>query len=58
MNLPASEIDAEVRAWLEKIAIFLNLDRIALVQFSGDGNAFLATHSYGYLSDSEIVGLD
>jgi transcriptional regulator with GAF, ATPase, and Fis domain len=58
VNLPPNQIDEEVNAWLKRIANFLDLDMTALIQFSGDGNEFIVTHSYGYKWETEITGMD
>ncbi len=58
VDLPPYQVDEEIQVWLLKIAEFLQLDRIAVTQFAGEGNKFLVTHSYGYHSDADILKIE
>ena len=47
INLPSSEVDAQIEQALKRMVEFLEIDHLALYQFSDDGQTFGPTHSYG-----------
>jgi PAS domain S-box-containing protein len=47
INLPAGQVDAEIERWLERIAAFLEVDRVSILEFSEDRTRLQATHTCG-----------
>lgn len=45
-HVPVSELDVAIGAWLERIALFLDVDRTAVAQFSSDGRELRLTHAW------------
>src|SRR5205814_4592812 len=46
INLPAEQIDGQIKRGLRQIVEFLGIDRSSLYQFSGSGDELVVTHSY------------
>ena len=46
VNLVPEEVDAAISLWLERICLFLDVDRGGIHQFSEDGRDLVVTHSY------------
>jgi PAS domain S-box-containing protein len=46
INLPASQVDTEIKNWLARIVAFLGVDRGSILEFSEDGTRLEATHTY------------
>ncbi len=46
VNVPAAQVDAEIKRWQERIVEFLGIDRTTVAGISEDGSGFHVTHSW------------
>jgi transcriptional regulator with GAF, ATPase, and Fis domain len=56
INLPPDRIQAEIDVSLKQIAQALNLDNIALAEFSGETYGMVITHLFGHKKEQQISG--